>query len=148
MEVSQDNIAFEIFSWLPTKSICKLKSTCNSSSQFSEEILFKTKQAQNMFGRDDTCFFILQPDQISQSYTEIVELHSLPQNRQSSGAPNEALSFLSNSVCVSASSNGLVVGHTINDHEFVVCNPVTKSWSSIPTPKSFQRNHSFAGDGV
>ena len=148
MEFSQD-ITFEIFSWLPAKSICKLKSTCNSSSEFLEETLFKTKQAHNMFGRDDTCFFILRPDQIGQSNTEIVELHSLPQNRQSSGAPKEALSFLSNSVCVLASSNGLVVGHTINDHqdsiEFVICNPVTKSWSSIPTPESFQGNHSFAG---
>ncbi|AES71972.2 hypothetical protein MTR_3g084700 [Medicago truncatula] len=127
MEVSQENIAFEIFSWLPAKGICKLKSTCNSSSQFSEETLFKTKQAHNMFGRGDTCFFILQPDQIGRSYTEIVELHSLP-----SGAPNKALSFLSNSVSVLASSNGLVVGHIINDHdpiEFVICNPVTKSWS-------------------
>jgi len=100
-----------------------------------------------MFGRDDTCFFILRPDQIGQSYTEIAGLHSLPQNPQSSGAPNEALSFLSKSVCVLASSNGLVVGHTIKEHdsiEFVICNPVTKSWSSIPTPESFQRNHSFA----
>ncbi|KEH37874.1 hypothetical protein MTR_2g450270 [Medicago truncatula] len=122
MEVSQD-ITFEIFSWLPAKSICKFKSTCNSSSEFSEETLSKTKQAHNMFGRDDTCFFILRPDQISQSYTEIVESHSLPQDRQSSGAPKQALRFLSNSVCVL----------------------VTKSWSSLPTPESFQRNHSFAG---
>ncbi|AES75830.1 hypothetical protein MTR_6g060160 [Medicago truncatula] len=51
------------------------------------------------------------------------------------------------SVCVLAYSNDLVVGHTINDHdsiEIVICNPVTKSWSSLPTPESFQRNHSFA----
>ncbi|AES71971.2 putative F-box domain-containing protein [Medicago truncatula] len=143
MEVSQD-IAVEIFSWLPGKSICKLKSTCNSCFEFSEEAVFKTKQARNLFGKDDTCFFI-QPDQISQRYTKRVQLHSLPENRQSSGAPNKALSFLSNSICVLASSNGLVVGHTINDHdpiEFFICNPVTKSWSSIPTPESLQRNHS------
>jgi hypothetical protein len=136
--LNMEDLTFEIFSRLPAKSICKLKSTCKSSSKFSEETLFKTKQAHNMFGRDDTCFFILRPDQISQSYTEIVALHSLPQNRQSSGAPNKALSFLSNSVCVLASSNGLVVGHTINDHdsiEFVVCSPVTKSWPFNSHPR-------------
>jgi hypothetical protein len=114
MEVSQD-IGFEIFSWLPAKSICKFKSTCNPFSKFSEETVFRTKQTQNLFGKDDTCLFI-QPDEISQKYvTKRVELYSLHNHQQSSGAPNNVLSFLSNTASVIASCNGLVLCHHIND---------------------------------
>ncbi|GAU38076.1 hypothetical protein TSUD_318700 [Trifolium subterraneum] len=138
MEVPQD-IAFEIFSRLPAKSICKLKSTCEPFSKFPEENTFKTKQAHNLFGRDDTCFFI-QPEQIKQRYEKRVELHSLPREQQSSGVPKNVLTFLSNSACVLASSNGLVLCHTINNDQLYlfVCNPITKSWSFIPTPESLQ----------
>jgi hypothetical protein len=142
MEVPQD-ITFEIFSRLPAKSICKFKSTCDS--KFFEEITFKTKQAHNLLRRDDTCFFI-QPEQIRQRYEKRVELHSLSKEQQSSGIPNNVLTFLSNSACVLASSNGLVLCHTINNHQLdlFVCNPITKSWSFIPTPKSLQTCYNFA----
>ncbi|CAJ2668130.1 unnamed protein product [Trifolium pratense] len=145
MEVPQD-IAFEIFSWLPAKSICKFKSTCNPISKFSEETLFRIKQTQNLFGKDDTCLFI-QPNEISQRYvTERVELHSLPKHQQSSGVPNNVLSFLSkNTTSVIASSNGLVLCHNIDDPVKVfICNPITKSWSSIPIPESLQTQNNFA----
>ncbi|CAJ2641540.1 unnamed protein product [Trifolium pratense] len=143
MELS-NNVAFEIFSWLPAKSICKLKLTCESFSEFSKESTFKTKQAHNLFGRDDTCFFI-QPEQTRQGFEKRVELHSLPKEQQSSGIPKNVLTFLSNSACVLASSNGLVLCHTINNNdklELFVCNPITKSWSFIPTPESLQINYS------
>jgi F-box interacting protein len=142
MEVPQD-ITFEIFSRLPAKSICKFKSTCDS--KFFEEITFKTKQAHNLLRRDDTCFFI-QPEQIRQRYEKRVELHSLSKEQQSSGIPNNVLTFLSNSACVLASSNGLVLCHTINNDQLdlFVCNPITKSWSFIPTPKSLQTCYNFA----
>ncbi|KAK2443270.1 F-box protein CPR1 [Trifolium repens] len=144
MEVSQD-IGFEIFSWLPAKSICKFKSTCNPFSKFSEETVFRTKQTQNLFGKDDTCLFI-QPDEISQKYvTKRVELYSLHNHQQSSGAPNNVLSFLSNTASVIASCNGLVLCHHINDPAKVfICNPITKFWSFIPISESIQINNNFA----
>jgi hypothetical protein len=144
MEVPQD-IAFEIFSWLPAKSICKLQPTCNSFTKFKEETIFKTKQSRNLLGKDDTCL-IIQPDKISQRYViKRVELHSLPKHRQSSGVPNNVLNFLSNSVSVIASNNGLVLCHTIDNDpvKLFVSNPITKSWSSIPTPESLQGNNNI-----
>ncbi|CAJ2668132.1 unnamed protein product [Trifolium pratense] len=145
MEVPQD-IGFEIFSWLPAKSICKFKSTCNTFSKFSEETLFRKKQTQNLFGRDDTCLFI-QSDEVSQRYIpKRIELYSLPKHQESSGAPNNVLSFLSkNTTSVIASSNGLVLCHNINDPlKVFICNPITKSWSFIPIPESLQINNNFA----
>lgn len=145
MDVCLD-IAFEIFSWLPAKSICKLKSTCHSFSNFPKETVFKTMQSQNLMEREDTCFFI-QPEKISQSYYKMVELQALPKYRQSSGVPNNVLSFLSNSVCVLDSSNGLVLCGTITDEdiEFFICNPITKSKFCIPI---IQRNHNLANINI
>ncbi|KAL5075988.1 hypothetical protein RYX36_014972, partial [Vicia faba] len=85
---------------------------------------------------NDTCFF-LQHDQISQRYQKRIELHHLPKEQQQlSGVPNNVLTFLSNSACVLASSNGLLLCHTINDDplELFICNPITKSCFFIPTP--------------
>ncbi|XP_058774797.1 uncharacterized protein LOC131649070 [Vicia villosa] len=141
MEVPQD-IAFEIFSWLPAKSICKFTSTCTSIYNFSKETFFKTKQARNLLGADDSCFFI-QPDQVSQRYEKRVELLSLPMEQPSSGVPYDALTFLSNSASVLASSNGLLLCHTIDSIELFICNPITKSCLFIPTPESLQKSRNF-----
>ncbi|AES59267.1 putative F-box domain-containing protein [Medicago truncatula] len=149
MEVPRD-IAFEIFSWLPAKSVCKLNSTCNSVTGFSEETVFKRKQSRNLLGRDDTCLFI-QPERIIQKYVKRVELHPLPEDRQSSGVPEKVLRLLSNSTSVLASGNGLLLCQTINDHgpiEFFIFNPITKCRSFIPTPESLQRNHDFANINI
>jgi len=149
MEVPRD-IAFEIFSWLPAKSVCKLNSTCNSASGFPKETAFKRKQSHNLLGRDDTCLFI-QPERIIQKYEKIVELHPLPEYRQSSGVPKEVLRLLSNSTSVLASSNGLLLCQTIKDHvpiEFFIFNPITKCRSSIPTPESLQRNQNVANINI
>ncbi|KAL5075993.1 hypothetical protein RYX36_014981 [Vicia faba] len=92
---------------------------------------------------NDTCFF-LQHDQISQRYQKRIELHHLPKEQQQlSGVPNNVLTFLSNSACVLASSNGLLLCHTINDDplELFICNPITKSCFFIPTPESVRKNH-------
>jgi F-box interacting protein len=144
MELPHD-IAFEIFSWLPAKSVCKFKSTSESFSKLFEETTFKTKHTHNLLKRDDTCFFI-QPEQTWQKYEKRVELHVLPKEKQSSGIPNDVLKFLSNSTSIIASCNGLVLCRAINDDslDLFICNPITKSWSSIPTPESLQRNQNFA----
>ncbi|XP_004502369.1 uncharacterized protein [Cicer arietinum] len=145
MKVSQDN-AYEIFSWLQAKTICKFKSCCKSFSKFLEESDFKTKQANNLLKKDDTCFFI-QPGQIEQRYKKIVELHTLLKEKQSSGIPNNVLKFLSKSASVLSSSNGLILCCTISDQqdpiELFICNPITKSRSFIPTPKSLQGNYPY-----
>ncbi|XP_058776546.1 uncharacterized protein LOC131650855 [Vicia villosa] len=148
MDVFED-FAFEIGSWLPAKSICKFKSTCHSFSNFSKEILFITKQSQNLFEKGDTCFFI-QPDPITQRHNKKVEFHSLPKYQQSSGIPNHVLSFLSSSMCVLDSSNGLVLCHIINDDpiNIFICNPITKSWFPIPIPDSLQKNHKLANMNI
>jgi F-box interacting protein len=148
MELPHD-IAFEIFSWLPAKSVCKLKSTSESFSKLLEETTFKTKQTHNLSMKDDTCFFI-QPDQTLQKYEKRVELHSLPKEKQSSGIPNDVLKFLSNSSSILASCNGLVLCRAINDDQLdlFICNPITKSWSSIPTPESLQINRNFANINI
>ncbi|CAJ2629084.1 unnamed protein product [Trifolium pratense] len=148
MEVPHD-IAFEIFSWLPAKSICKFNSTCETFSKFSQETTFKTKQTRNLLRKDDTCFFI-QPEKTRQKFEKRVELHSLPKEKQSSGVPNNVLTFLSNSVSVLASCNGLVLCRTINDDslDLFICNPITKSRSSIPIPESLQINDNFANINI
>ncbi|XP_050884825.1 F-box protein At5g49610-like [Lathyrus oleraceus] len=145
MEVSQEDIAYEIFSWLPAKTIFKFKLTCSSFSKFQEESHFKTKQFCNMLVKSDTCFF-LQHDQISQRYQKRIELHHLPKEQQFSCVPNNILTFLSNSAIVVASSNGLLLCYTINDDpvELFICNPITKSFFSIPSPESLRKNHRFS----
>ncbi|XP_004502368.1 F-box protein At5g49610-like [Cicer arietinum] len=139
MELPQD-ILLEIFSWLSGKSICKFKSCCMSFSNFPEEVNFKIKQARNLLKMEDTCFFI-QPEQ---KCKKIIELHSLPKEKQSSGVPNNVLKFLSSSASVLASSNGLILCCNISDHdpiELFICNPITKSRCFIPTPESLQENY-------
>ncbi|CAI8587552.1 unnamed protein product [Vicia faba] len=51
MEIPQDMV-FEIFSWLPAKSIWRFKSTCISCSIFPKETLFRAKQTRNLSGAD------------------------------------------------------------------------------------------------
>ncbi|CAI8598036.1 unnamed protein product [Vicia faba] len=146
MAVSQEDIAYEIFSWLPAKTICKFGLTCTSFSNFQKETHFKTKQSCNLLGMNDTCFF-LQHDQISQRYQKRIELHHLPKEQQQlSGVPDNVLTFLSNSACVLASSNGLLLCHTINDDPFelFICNPITKSCFFIPIPESVRKNHNIS----
>ncbi|XP_058783448.1 uncharacterized protein LOC131658135 [Vicia villosa] len=145
MAVSQEDIAYEIFSWLPAKIIFKFKLTCSSFSKFPEESPFKTKQSCNLLGMSDACFF-LQHDQISQRYQKRIELHHLPKEQQLSGVPNNVLTFLSNSACILASSNGLLLCHTINEDpiELFICNPITKSCFFIPSPESFRKIHNFS----
>ncbi|XP_058783439.1 uncharacterized protein LOC131658123 [Vicia villosa] len=145
MTVSQEDIAYEIFSWLPAKTICKFKLTCTSFSKFSEEFPFKTKQSCNLLGMSDTCF-LLQHDQISQRYQKRIEFHHLPKQQQFSGVPNNVVTFLSRSACVLASSNGLLLCRTIKDDpiELFICNPITKSYFFIPTPESLRKSHNFS----
>ncbi|CAK8567130.1 unnamed protein product [Lathyrus sativus] len=143
MEVSQEDIAYEIFSWLPAKTICKFKLTCSLFSQFLEESHFKRKQSCNLLGKSDTCFF-LQHDQISQRYQKRIELHHLSK-QHFSGVPNNVMTFLSNSTCVVASSNGLLLCYTIDDPvELFIFNPITKSCFFIPTLESLRNNPRFS----
>ncbi|XP_061355377.1 uncharacterized protein LOC133299900 [Gastrolobium bilobum] len=125
---------FHIFSWLPAKSVCKLKSICTSFLDFSGETLFCMQQAQNMLLKDDTCF-IVQPDTI-QRYNDRIEIHPLPQQELSSGVPKNFLTFLGKSARILASSNGLVLcrSTTKSPVELFICNPVSQTWLPIPTP--------------
>ncbi|RDX60283.1 hypothetical protein CR513_61586, partial [Mucuna pruriens] len=135
MALSNDEI-FEIFSWLPAKTIYKFKSNSKLFSKILEETYFASKQAQNALLKDDTCFFI-QPD-ITIWHNGQIELHPLPEEKLSSGVSNDVLKLLSNSAKILSSSNGLILCHTTNQNQvkLFICNPATKFCLHIPTPEN------------
>ncbi|RDX72049.1 hypothetical protein CR513_48521, partial [Mucuna pruriens] len=114
MTLSNDEI-FEIFSWLPAKTIYKFKSNSKLFSKLLEESYFASKQAQNALLKDDTCFFI-QPDTTIWHNGQI-ELHPLPGEELSSGVSNDVLILLSNSAKILSSSNGLILCHSTNQNQ-------------------------------
>ncbi|KAK7380546.1 hypothetical protein VNO78_33059 [Psophocarpus tetragonolobus] len=97
------------------------------------------KQGQHSLKMHDTCFF-LQPELSSLMHDLKVELFPLPQNKSSSGVSNDVMNFLSKSTKVLSSSKGLILCHTRSNFlsQFFVCNPITKFWLPIPSPKQDQ----------
>ncbi|KAK7311229.1 hypothetical protein RJT34_09233 [Clitoria ternatea] len=136
-----NDMLFEIFSWLPAKAIYKFTSCSKLLSKFPEETCFALKQAQNALSRDDTCFFI-QPD-INRRFIGQIELHPLPEKELSCGVSKDALSILSRSANIIASSNGLILCRPIshgNQVELFISNPATQCWLPIPTPEDLQQS--------
>ncbi|KAK7359337.1 hypothetical protein VNO77_01292 [Canavalia gladiata] len=136
MPMSND-ILFEIFSWLPAKAVYKFRTGNRLVSKFPEETYFALKQAQKALLRDDTCFFI-QPDITYQNN----ELHPLLGEELSSGVSNDVLLFLSNSVKILSSSNGLILCRVKcqNQITLFISNPITQSCLPIPTPEHLYKN--------
>ncbi|XP_020208194.1 putative F-box protein At1g47790 [Cajanus cajan] len=126
-----------LFSYLPAKAIYKFKCVSKSVSTFPTETYFTRKQTENSMKMDDTCFFLQQDT--CQWYNEQVKLYPLPEKESSSGVSKDVLKFLSHSRVIS-STKGLIFCRTSNMFtvELFVCNPATKSWLSIPSPKEVQ----------
>ncbi|CAK9135130.1 unnamed protein product [Ilex paraguariensis] len=130
---------FNIFSWLPAKSIIKFTSLCQSSNKLLSEDFFIKEQCKNMALKDDLSFSI-QPNSC-QRYKDKVEFHTLSYDDSSSTVvPYKSLHFLSNAGRVLASSNGLLCCRNIIDNQtgLFICNPTTKTWFSIPAPEGLK----------
>ncbi|KAH1151682.1 hypothetical protein GYH30_045263 [Glycine max] len=137
---------FEVFSCLPAKAIHRFKCTSKTLAKLLEEPCFASKQAQNSMKKDDTCFFLQQETPHYNEKVE-VELHPLPGNQLSSGVSHDVLRFLSNSTRVLASTKGLILCNHATSHtpiELFICNPSTKTWLPIPTPKEVQKRYDAA----
>ncbi|KAG4967786.1 hypothetical protein JHK87_033437 [Glycine soja] len=96
--------------------------------------------------KDDTCFFLQQETPHYNEKVE-VELHPLPGNQLSSAVSDYVLRFLSNSTRVLASTKGLILCNHATSHtpiELFICNPSTKTWLPIPTPKEVQKRYDAA----
>ncbi|TKY46079.1 F-box protein [Spatholobus suberectus] len=137
MVMCQDEL-FEVFSYLPAKAIYRFKCMSKSVSKLPKETCFAMKQAENSLKKDDTCFFLQQ--ETSQRYNKKVKLYPLPGKQSSSGVSEDVLRFLSKSTRVLASTKGLILCRTTSKtpDELFVCNPATKSWLPIPSPKQVQ----------
>ncbi|KAL2227855.1 UNVERIFIED_CONTAM: hypothetical protein Sindi_2144200 [Sesamum indicum] len=117
---------FDIFSWLPAKSLYRLSSVCKSSKELLSDDLFIRKQFKNMQLVSDGDFFIY--PQIFQRYWKgKLEFHALSSKNSSSNLPPESLDFLANQASIIASSNSLVFCRNIRDDEnpLFLFNPTT-----------------------
>ncbi|MED6182768.1 hypothetical protein PIB30_031770 [Stylosanthes scabra] len=133
MAMSHDGL-YEIFSWLPAKSIHKFSASCKNLWEFLEDPYFAWKQAKNSLTKCDTCFFM-------QAHNHI-EFHALLGEQDSSGVPEDVLRFLLTSAKILSSSNGLLLCSVTgrNRVELFVTNPATQSFVWIPTPKNLENN--------
>ncbi|XP_057423744.1 uncharacterized protein LOC130717515 [Lotus japonicus] len=140
MALCEDEL-FQIFSWLPAKSLCKFKSVCGWTLNFSKETYFCMKNAQNMLVQD-TGFFIQQDN--GQRFSGRIESHSFnAEELLCSGVPQDFLSLLAKSGKIISSSNGLALCRSASresEVELFVCNPVTKTWLPIATPASVRES--------
>ncbi|XP_054817681.1 uncharacterized protein LOC129317372 [Prosopis cineraria] len=135
MKLSEDMI-YEIFSWLPAKSICRFKSCSKSIYKLTQETYFALKQSQHSMTMNDSCLFI-QPYEHYFLESFKTEPYALPGEEKLSGAPKDFLRFLSQTCLkILASSNGLLLCQrlTTKEKQLYVCNPITKSCLDIPFP--------------
>ncbi|RDX61139.1 hypothetical protein CR513_60658, partial [Mucuna pruriens] len=111
------NKLFEVFSYLPAKPIYRFK--CINKP-------------------DDTCFFIQQKP--SQKYSGKVKIFPLLKSQSSCSVFRDFQRFLSKSERVLSSTKVLILCHITNKtvDELFFCNPTTKSWLPIPSPKQIE----------
>ncbi|KAI4332857.1 hypothetical protein L6164_017734 [Bauhinia variegata] len=130
MALSMDEI-FDIFSWLPAKSIIKLESCCKSFTEFPTETYFQLKQALNSLLKDDPCL-VFQKTTI-QAYSEKIEIHSVPGEEHCCGVPKNFLKSLQSTARILASSNGLFLCRTSarrGSHD-ETCNMSIFKWGKV-----------------
>ncbi|XP_020982280.1 uncharacterized protein LOC110273499 [Arachis duranensis] len=137
-----------IFSFLPTKSICKFQSLCKSLHDKFRGARFRMNHAQNMSLKDDTYIFI-QPRIFFNNFDKDELFHLLPSPPLSSPAgeesnfheqlPRNSLQFLKK-VKILASSNGLILCQSNSNKELCLCNPITQTWLPITTPSTLPEN--------
>ncbi|KAL0426693.1 UNVERIFIED_CONTAM: hypothetical protein Slati_2844100 [Sesamum latifolium] len=126
---------FDIFSWLPAKSLYRFSSVCKSSRELLSDDLFITKQFKNMQLVPDRDFFIY-PDIVQRYRNGDLESHALSSKNSGSRPPPESLDFLANRGNVITSSNGLLCCRNIGEDEnpLFLFNPTTRSYLPIPRP--------------
>ncbi|KAL1347984.1 hypothetical protein HN51_023996 [Arachis hypogaea] len=137
-----------IFSFLPTKSICKFQSLCKSLHDKLRGARFRMNHAQNMSLKNDTYIFI-QPRIFFNNFDKDELFHLLPPPPLSSPTgeelnfheqlPKNFLQFLKK-VKILASSNGLILCQSNSNKELCLCNPITQTWLPITTPSTMPEN--------
>ncbi|KAK4280073.1 hypothetical protein QN277_011744 [Acacia crassicarpa] len=143
MEIPQE-IVNDIFSQLPAKSILRFKSCSKTIYRLTKDNNFVIKHAQNLtLQGGDTSFFI-QGHEI-----KIYPLHGNTASKSSSSAiiPRSFLRFLNRKLEeILLSSNGLLLCRFVqkrgllDNDEFIICNPTTKSFTSIAATDSLLWN--------
>ncbi|KAK4285208.1 hypothetical protein QN277_001937 [Acacia crassicarpa] len=147
------DVVYEIFTWLPAKSILKFKSCSKFIYEFTQEKYFLVKHSQNVTLQGDSSFFIIQRVHITPGDYEEKNIISLPGNKASSlGIPKNFLGLLSQRpIRILSSNHGLLLCEVLQKGEFyypqkpkgelIICNPTAQSFSSIGLPHSFEENY-------
>jgi hypothetical protein len=135
-----NDILIEISSWLPAKAIHKFRSNNKFFSIFSKDKKFALKQSQNALLNDESSFFI-QSDFLQMHHENIVELHHLSIEDNSSGISKVVLEYLAKSAKILSSANGLILCRDMTGNSKVqifISNPATQTWLPIPIPEELQ----------
>ncbi|XAR66114.1 hypothetical protein NMG60_11012201 [Bertholletia excelsa] len=120
---------FEIFSWLPAKSIFRFKSVSKACKEVMSDHYFAETQFTKMQVKDESGF-IIQPSSC-QRYRDKLEFHTLDSEDRSSGVPLASVGFLEELGRVLHSSNGLLLCRDVKTGGFFICNPATQRWLPI-----------------
>ncbi|XLR29073.1 hypothetical protein S83_056973 [Arachis hypogaea] len=133
-----------IFSFPPTKSICRLQFLYKSLHDEIHGARFRMNHAQNMSLKDDTYIFI-QPRIFFNNFDKNELFHLLPpplpspptgkESNLHEQLPKNSLQFLKK-VKILASSNGLILCQSNSNKELCLCNPITQTWLPITTPST------------
>ncbi|WJX53017.1 hypothetical protein P8452_39064 [Trifolium repens] len=135
-----NDILIEISSWLPAKAIHKFRSNDKFFSIFSKDKKFALRQSQNALLNDASSFFI-QSDFFERYHGNIVELHHLSGEDNSSGVSKAVLEYLAKSAKILSSANGLILCRDTTGNSKVqifISNPATQTWLPIPIPEQLQ----------
>jgi hypothetical protein len=135
-----NDILIEISSWLPAKAIHKFRSSDKFFSIFSKDKKFALRQSQNALLNNASSFFI-HSDFFQRYHGNIVELHHLSGEDNSSGVSKAVLEYLAKSAKILSSANGLILCRDTTGNSEVqifIINPATQTWLPIPIPEQLQ----------
>lgn len=111
--------------FLPAKSLFRFKSVCRDWKYKIPTPFFA--HSQSISFRSISGLFHQQPGQ---------PLRFIPLEKEAHGIPDPTLAFLSATVAIRASCNGLVCCQALTgDKAYYICNPVTKQFKKLPKPE-------------
>lgn len=106
---------------LPAKSLCRFKTVSRGWDQWLSSPLFAHRQTTHF---KDISGLICQVPGRNPSFISF--------DRKAYGVPDPSLNFLPEPVNIRTSCNGLLCCQSVGDNVYYICNPVTKSWKSLP----------------
>ncbi|GAB4841874.1 hypothetical protein Ancab_011829 [Ancistrocladus abbreviatus] len=135
---------YEIFSWLPVKTLFKFALVSRDCQLFLNEPRFQHLQAHRslLYNDDDDVGCFIQP---KYSYDNVIPGLDLIKLSPDAGLSQQSLRFLAaNSQQIIFSANGLLLCRKSrwSNTDLYLCNPATRTWLRIPVP-DFLRRSSF-----